>query len=85
MTALGSTTFSLWPFLSTLTLSLGATATMEKMAPSGFQHLVQPQAWLCAVCDLISTTTGSLAQLHTRRPPAKPRLAALGKPLSIAG
>ena len=25
------------------------TATIEKFAPSGFQHLVQPQAWLWAI------------------------------------
>ena len=34
------------------------------MAPSGFQHLVQPQAWLWALCEEISTVTGSVAQLQ---------------------
>ena len=38
-----STTFSLPSFRVTLTLSDGTTETIEKIAPSGFQHLVQPQ------------------------------------------
>src|SRR5579875_3616846 len=49
--------------------SRGTTATMEKIAPSGFQHFVQPQAWLCATCPLIATLTGSFAHLHTKVPP----------------
>ena len=36
--------FSLSPFSRTVTLSRGTTATTEKVAPAGFQHLVQPQA-----------------------------------------
>jgi hypothetical protein len=39
-----STICSLSPFSSTVTFSRGTTATTEKVAPSGFQHLVQPQA-----------------------------------------
>ena len=31
-------------YLGTVTFSRGTTATTEKVAPSGFQHLVQPQA-----------------------------------------
>jgi hypothetical protein len=30
----------------TLTLSRDTTATIEKSAPFGFQHLLQPQTWL---------------------------------------
>jgi hypothetical protein len=40
-------------FFVTSTLSRGTTATTENSAPSGFQHLVQPQAWLCAVCEVM--------------------------------
>ena len=46
----------------TLSLSLDTTATTENTAPAGFQHLVQPQAWLCATLPLMETVTGSLAQ-----------------------
>jgi hypothetical protein len=42
--AVESTISSLSPFSSTLTFSWGVTATIENVAPSGFQHLVQPQA-----------------------------------------
>ena len=35
------------------------TATCENNAPSGFQHLLQPQAWSCAVCALSATPTRS--------------------------
>jgi hypothetical protein len=31
------------PFATTLTFALGTTATIEKMAPAGFQQRVQPQ------------------------------------------
>src|ERR1700735_4271888 len=48
MVALASTIASLSPFLVTVTLSRGATATTANSAPLGFQHFVQPQAWLCA-------------------------------------
>src|SRR5271157_3583521 len=41
ITALESTTLSLSPFLATVTFSVGATATIEKAAPAGFQHFVQ--------------------------------------------
>src|SRR6478609_3485248 len=48
MVAFSSTIFSLSPFSVTETLSRGTTATTENLAPSGFQHLVQPKAWLWA-------------------------------------
>src|SRR5690606_31992987 len=38
-------------------------------SPSGFQHLVQPQTWLCAHCPLICTCTGLLAHRHVKVPP----------------
>src|SRR5437763_3466408 len=66
-----STTWSLSPFSTTLTLSRGTTATTEKVAPSGFQHFVQPQAWLCATSPVIATLTGRALHLQTRVPPAK--------------
>src|SRR5215469_13656052 len=71
MVALSSTIFSLSPFSLTETLSRGTTATTENVAPSGFQHLVQPQAWLWATWLPIFTFTGFSAQLQTRVPPAK--------------
>ena len=46
-------------------------ATTEKIAPSGFQHLVQPQAWLCATSPLMPTLTGFSLHLQTSVPPAK--------------
>ena len=70
--ALASTTFSFSPCSVTSTLSRGATATTENTEPSGFQHLVQPQAWLNAVCADTFTFTGSVAQRQTSVPPAKP-------------
>src|SRR5437868_10610733 len=82
--ALGSTTASLSACFVTLSLSRGTTATTENTAPLGFQHLVQPQAWLCADCDFTDTSTGLLVQWHTSVPPAKPLLARL-KPLSTDG
>src|SRR5665213_2737660 len=66
-----STMCSLSPFSSTLTLSRGTTATTEKAAPSGFQHWVQPQAWLWATSPLTPTLTGLSLHLQTRVPPAK--------------
>src|ERR1700761_1003553 len=71
MVALSSTIFSLSPFSSTSTLSRGATATTENLAPSGFQHLVQPQAWLCATWLETFTFTWPSAQLQTSVPPVK--------------
>jgi len=67
----GSTTFSFCPLAVTATLSRGATATTENSAPSGFQHRVQPQAWLKAVCAPMATVTGSRAHRHASVPPAK--------------
>src|SRR3981189_3239306 len=66
-----STTGSLSPFSSTVTFSRGTTATTEKIAPSGFQHFVQPQAWLWATAPLTPTLTGRSLHLQTRVPPAK--------------
>ena len=79
MSALESTTFSLSPFSATVTFSCGVTATTEKIAPSGFQHLVQPQAWLCAIWPLIFTFTGLLVHRQTSVPPEKLALS-LGRP-----
>jgi hypothetical protein len=67
----GSTTTSLSPFSSTVTFSCAVTATTENLAPSGFQHLVQPQMWLWATCPLIATLTGGSAQAQTSVPPVK--------------
>src|SRR5262245_38196983 len=80
----GSTIASLSAFFVTLSLSRGTAATTENTAPCGFQHLVHPQAWLCADCDLTVTSTGLLVHLQTSVPPAKPRLARL-MPLSTDG
>src|SRR6266436_6179211 len=66
-----STTLSLSPFSSTVTVSRGTTAITAKVAPSGFQHLVQPQAWLWATSPLTPTLTGLSLHLQTRVPPAK--------------
>jgi hypothetical protein len=44
MVAFSSTAFSLWPFFVTLSWSRGMTAHIEKSAPAGFQHFVQPHA-----------------------------------------
>jgi hypothetical protein len=44
---------------------------MENNAPEGFQHLVQPHIWLCALCDLMVTSTGSLEHLQVSVPPVK--------------
>src|SRR6202012_4733579 len=71
MAAFSSTIFSLSAFSITETWSLPTTATTENLAPAGFQHLVQPQAWLCATWAPIFTFTGLVAHLHTSVPPAK--------------
>src|SRR5215471_450564 len=71
MVAFSSTIFSLSPFSSTVTLSRGTTATTENLAPAGFQHLVQPQAWLWATWVEIFTFTGLEAHLQTSVPPWK--------------
>ena len=68
----------------TLSLSLGTTATTENIAPAGFQHLVQPQAWLCATLPLMVTVTGSVAHWQVSVPPLNFLLPAL-TPLSIDG
>src|SRR5690242_19583815 len=64
-----SMTLSFDLLAATLTFSVGTTATIENSAPAGFQHLVQPQAWLCAICPVISTSTGLFTQSHTSVPP----------------
>src|ERR1700704_1897773 len=66
-----STTCSLSPFSSTVRLSRGTTATTEKIAPSGFQHFVQPQAWLWGTSPLMPTLTCLSLHLQIRVPPAK--------------
>src|SRR5688572_810160 len=85
MTALGSTILSLSSFAVTLTLSRDTAATTENSAPAGFQHLVQPQAWLKLDCPLIETTTLRSAHLHCSVPPAKLGAAAGPTPLSTDG
>src|SRR6185503_20925203 len=84
MVALASTTFNFCALADTLTLSLGTTATTENTAPAGFQHLVQPQAWLCATLPLMLTVTGSEAQWQVSVPPLN-FLAPGFRPLSIDG
>src|ERR1700704_401308 len=84
MVADGSTIFSLLPFAVTCRLSLEMTATTENLAPSGFQHLVQPQAWLKATLPLRATVTGLEVHLQVSVPPAKSFLVGL-MPLSIDG
>src|SRR5690349_23125190 len=83
MVADGSTTVSRCGLL-TATFSFGTTATTEKTAPAGFQHFVQPQAWLCATLPLIVTVTGSSVQWHVSVPPLNFLAPAL-TPLSIDG
>src|SRR3954447_19255250 len=82
--ALASTIESFWPLAATLRLSLPATATTENTAPAGFQHSVQPQAWLWATLPLMETVTGSLAQRQVSVPPLNFLAPAL-TPLSIDG
>jgi hypothetical protein len=82
--AFASTIASLSACRVTESLSRGKTATTENNAPLGFQHLVQPQAWLYAVWALSVTSTVSLVQWHTRVPPSNPLAAGL-MPLSTDG
>src|SRR5437773_11737353 len=70
--ALESTTFSFSAFALTFSLSRGTTATCENNAPLGFQHFVQPQTWLWALCVLIVTATLLSEHLHCSVPPEKP-------------
>src|SRR4051812_41812606 len=84
MAALVSTMLSLAALLVTLRLSFGTTATTENTAPAGFQHLVQPQAWLWATLPFMETVTGSVAQWQVSVPPLNFLLPAL-TPLSIDG
>ncbi len=56
-----SMTFRNWAPEVTLRLSRPTTATTENIAPFGFQHLVQPQAWLCDTFPVICTVTGACA------------------------
>src|SRR5690606_27737515 len=65
-------------------MSCGTTATIEKAAPFGFQHLVQPQAWLWATLPSMRTLTGRSVQSQTSVPPAKLGLPGLTPP-SMAG
>src|ERR1044071_4850021 len=84
ITALASTTASLSPLAVTRSLSRGTTATCEKSAPVGFQHLVQPQTWLWAHWESTATATFLSEQRHCKLPPEK--FAAAGLiPLSTAG
>src|SRR6185312_2815896 len=82
--ALASITFSFCAFLVTESLSRPTTATWLKVEPFGFQHLVQPQMWLNAVCAPMVTSTGSLLHLQTSVPPEKPALDGFTPP-STAG
>src|SRR5215813_13193980 len=66
-----STTLSLFAFAVTESLSRGTTATSENIAPSGFQHLLQPHAWLNATFAPSDTVTGLLEHLHVSVPPLK--------------
>src|SRR6185503_20592346 len=84
MTAFGSTAFSLSSLAMTASLSRGTTETCEKSAPSGFQHLVQPHAWLCALWVRTCTATFLSGHLQYNVPPENP--AAAGRmPRSICG
>src|SRR6516165_6417512 len=84
MGAFSSTTFSLWPFAVTPSLSRPITAIIEKSAPSGFQHFVQPHTWLKAVLPFNVTVTGEELHLQVSVPPAKSVLPDF-TPLSTAG
>jgi len=55
----------------TLRAERGTTPTMLKMALEGFQHLEQPQAWLCAMFELRETVTGEVLQWQESLPPEK--------------
>src|SRR5215469_6160360 len=82
--ALSSTTFSLWPFAVTPSLSRPITATIENRAPLGFQHFEQPHTWLKAVLPLSVTVTGEEPHLQVSVPPAKSVLPGF-TPASTAG
>src|SRR5918995_6278437 len=84
MAACASTTFSLLPLAVTDSLSRPTTATTANVAPVGFQHLLQPQAWLKATSLASVTSTGSLAHLQWSLPPLKPLVPGL-TPLSTDG
>src|SRR5262245_26953541 len=71
MSALGSTTFSFSPFLVTVTLSFGTTATCENADPFGFQHFVHPQTWLYEQFAEMTTSTGLLAHRQRSVAPEK--------------
>src|SRR6185312_14692307 len=71
MVAPGSTTFNLFPLAVTLTLSRDTTATCENSAPLGFQHFVQPQTWLWALCAVTDTATLPSKHLQYAVPPEK--------------
>src|SRR5262245_13692212 len=85
MVAEPSTTPNFCALAVTSTLSFGTTATTENIAPAGFQHFVQPQAWLCATLPLMDTVTGSLAHRQVSVPPLNFLLPALRPPLSMDG
>src|SRR5690349_4718736 len=80
----GSTTLSLLSFAVTCSLSRDTTATWENVAPLGFQHLVQPQTWLCADCAPTWTVTRRSVHWQFSVPPANPGAAGL-MPRSTAG
>jgi hypothetical protein len=82
--AAGSTTFSLLPLAVTDSLSRPTTATTENAAPSGFQHLLHPQAWLNATSLASVTVTGLPEHLQVSVPPWKPLVPGL-TPLSTDG
>jgi len=42
---------------------------MLKIAPDGFQHLEQPQAWLCAMFEASEMVTGEVLQWQWSLPP----------------
>ncbi|CAI4163348.1 putative Lipoprotein [Alteromonas macleodii] len=69
--ALSSTICSLLALVVTFTLSLGTTAITAKVAPSGFQHFEQPQAWLCKVWAPTETSTLFEGHKHSIVPPEK--------------
>src|SRR5882672_460811 len=75
--AFASTILSFWPLAVTLSLSRPMTATTENTAPSGFQHLLQPQAWLKATSPPSATVTVSFVHLQLSVPPLKPLVPAL--------
>src|SRR6266850_3490664 len=79
-----STSFSLLSLAATSSLSRETTATIENFAPAGFQHFVQPQAWLKATLLASRTVTGFALHLQVSVPPAK-SFTPGSMPLSIDG